>query len=67
MGLDDGVDLLIEERSLTIASIFAIVELTSNISDGIIGLLSKIVDCDPGSQDAIVRMDNILNKRDRTI
>jgi hypothetical protein len=62
LGLDNFVDLLVEEWSLAITFVLAMVELISNILYGIIGLLPEIVDCDSGSQDAIVGVDNILNK-----
>ena len=64
---DNFVDLLVEEWSLPITFVLAMVEQISNILDGIIGLLSEIVDCDPGSQNAIMGMDNILNKGRSTI
>lgn len=62
VGQDDLVDLLVEERSLAITFVLAMVELISNVLDGIIGLLPEIVDCDSGSQDAVVGVDNILSR-----
>ena len=65
--LDDVVDLLIEQRGLSAALVLAVVEQVCDFPDGGPGLLPEVVDCDSGGKDAVVRVDDVLTKRGRTM
>lgn len=65
--LDDAVDLLVEQRGLSAALVLAVVEHISDFPDGCFGLFPEVVDCDSGGKDAVVRMDDILTRRGRTM
>lgn len=65
--LDDAVDLLVEQRGLSAALVLAVVEHISDFPDGGLGLFPEVVDCDSGGKDAVVRMDDILTIRGRTM
>lgn len=62
VSLNDIVDSFLEKRCRSIASIFAVVELVGDVLDRVLGLFAQIIDGDSGGQNAIMRMDHILNQ-----
>lgn len=65
--LDDAVDVLVEQRRLSATLVLAVIEHFCHFSDGGFGLLPEVVDSDSGGKDAVVRVDDILTKRGRTM
>lgn len=65
--LDDAVNLLVKKRGLSAAFVLAVVEHICDFPDGGLGLFPEVVHCDSGGKDAVVRMDDVLTKRRRTM
>lgn len=55
------IDFIVKEGSRSMAAVFAVVKLLCYVFDGSLGQFSEVVHCDSSCQDAIVRMDHVLN------
>jgi len=61
---DDLVNFLGEERRIAAALVLAVIELLGHIFDGGPGLFSQIVHGDPRGEDAVMRVDDVLGKKE---
>jgi hypothetical protein len=67
VGLDDGVDGGVEEGGGSAAAVAAVVELVCDLPHGGEGLFVEVVDGDAGGENAVVGVDDVLDRAGGTM